>query len=286
MKKTGHSSREARAGARFTRVGLLTAALLPVVAWSQQPPPAPASAPVPRQETVTEELVRMLAKHNALSKADARILLKRLQAEQTPATAPTPSTGVAAAQPAAPVTTPAGSVPAPTTTAANPPAPVPAAPGTPAAKGPVRVIYIPDSEKEKIREEVKQDVIAQAKAENWAQPFKFPDWAKRISLAGDFRFRQEFDEFDSANSPYFVNYQAINSGAPYDVNSTSLPPVMNTTEDRELPRFRARLNLNAQVADDLSVGFRFASGNTTNPVSTNQTLGTDFNKTSFTIDQA
>jgi hypothetical protein len=49
---------------------------------------------------------------------------------------------------------------------------------------------------------------------------------------------------------------------------------------------RLRLGVAAQVDDSLSTTFRFASGNTTNPVSTNQTLGSDFNKYTFVIDQA
>jgi len=154
--------------------------------------------------------------------------------------------------------------------------------------GDVRIIYVPADEKEKMQAEIEQKVLEKLKAENWARPDAYPDWLTRISLFGDLRVRYELDQFDSANSPFVINYQAINSGAPYDVNATNplLPPLLNTTEDRNMMRARARLGLTARIADDLSAGFAFATGNTTNPVSTNQTLGNDLNKLSFVVDRA
>ncbi len=225
---------------------------------------ADATAAAP-QETVTEELIRMLAAHNALSADDAAKLLNRLQAQKAAPAAPT----AAAAAAAAPVDA----------TAANL-----------ADKGKVRVIYVPESEKQKIRDEVKAEVIAQAKAENWAQPNAIPEWTKHITIEGDLRYRQEGDFYDQSNDPNQINFQAINSGAPVNVNFASTTPVvlpyLNTQSDRQLPRFRARLGLVAQISEDLTTSFRFNSGNNTNPVSTDQTLGTDFNKTTFVIDRA
>jgi hypothetical protein len=51
-------------------------------------------------------------------------------------------------------------------------------------------------------------------------------------------------------------------------------------------RIRARLGLNVDVADGLVAGIRLATGNTTNPVTTNQTLGTTLNKQNFLLDRA
>ncbi|MGH8446577.1 MAG: putative porin, partial [Solimonas sp.] len=155
--------------------------------------------------------------------------------------------------------------------------------------GDVRIVYVPDSEKQKMQAEIQQKVLETAKNENWAEPHAYPTWLKRISFDGDLRLRYELDDFDSGNSPFFVNYQAINSGAPYDINpltNQSLPALLNTTEDRNMMRVRARFGLKAKVSDDLTAGLRFSSGNSTNPVSTNQTLGTDFNKPSLVIDRA
>ena len=224
---------------------------------------APAAAA--GEETVTEELIRMLQQHNALSKADAEELIGKLQAQKQRA-----ASSVVAA-PAAPAAT-----------AAVPP---------PANKqGQVRVIYVPESEKQKIRDEVKAEVVAQAKAENWAQPNALPEWTKRITIGGDFRFRYEFDHFDNTNDSQFINYQAINSGNPYDFNlgvsNNTLPPILNTTQDRAQPRIRGRLMLNAAVSDDLDAGVRLTTGNSKNPVSTDQTLGMDTDKNTFVVDQA
>jgi hypothetical protein len=254
---------------------VLIAAALPITVQAQQPdatpppPPAPsAGAETPAQPSVTEELIRMLADHNALSKEDAQKLLQRLQAQKAA------QAQAASRQPAGEAQDNEGA-----TEAQSPP---------PEKKGRVRVMYVPESEKEKISKEVEQKVIETAKAENWAQPYGFPDWLKRISLNGDFRLRQEFDYLDSANYPGFINFQAINSGAPYDTSNASAvpPPFLNSTENRALLRFRARLGILAQINDELTAGFRLSSGNTTNPVSTNQTLGTDFNKTTLVIDRA
>lgn len=49
---------------------------------------------------------------------------------------------------------------------------------------------------------------------------------------------------------------------------------------------RARLNLLAEVADNISAGFRLTTGNNTDPVSTNQTLGNTSNRYSVMFDQA
>jgi hypothetical protein len=226
------------------------------LAQNAAPPSAEAPADTAPRESVTEELIRLLSEHNALSKQDAEKLIGRLRAEQAPAAAPTPA--------------------------------VPATAGEP--KNRVRVFYLPEDQKQKIRDELKQEVIETARTENWAAPNSFPSWAKRIKFDGDFRLREEFDLFDSNNDPFFINYQAINGGSPFNVAAPTpeqpLPPLLNTTEDRSLLRVRARLGISAQIADELSMNLRLATGNTTNPVSTNQTLGNDFNKLSFVVDRA
>ncbi|MBL6749566.1 MAG: putative porin [Nevskia sp.] len=232
---------------------------------SAAPPAAAAPAAAAPQETVTEELIRLLAEHNALSKDDAAKLIKRLQDEQAAARQPAPAA-------------------APTATAQQGAAPAPD------VKGRVRVIYLPESEKQKIRDEVKQEVIATAKAENWALPNSFPEWVKRLSFYGDLRLREEFDLYDSQNNPFLINFSAINTGAPFNVSQTAtnqpLPPLFDTTVNREQPRISLHVGMDAKVADDLTASLRFSTGNNVNPVSTNQTLGNDFNKYTFVVDRA
>jgi hypothetical protein len=227
---------------------------LPALTHAQEPATAPApSSAASGQSGITEELIRLLIKHNAVPREEAEALIRKLQQET--------------------VASPSGS----------------AAPGPQQSNsGDVRVIYVPESEKEQMREDIQRQVLNTVKSEKWADPDAYPDWIRRISFFGDLRVRSELDQFDDTNSPFFINYQAINSGAPYDVNSTNqlLPPLLNTTKDRNMLRARARLGLTAEISDTLTGAFSFATGNTINPVSTNQTLGADFNKLTFVIDRA
>jgi len=167
-----------------------------------------------------------------------------------------------------------------------------AVPVTQASKendGKVRVIYLPESDEKKLRDDVKKDikneVLQTAKDENWAAPNSLPQWVKRTTLSGDMRFRFEGDFYDSTNDPNAIDFYTINNGAPLDENGEAFP-FLNTVQDRRRERFRTRLALNNETSKVLSVGLSFATGNTSNPVSTNQTYGPGFNKYQFLIDRA
>jgi Putative porin len=208
-------------------------------------------------------LIQQLVQEGVLTQERASALIRQAQDEAAAgARAPQAASAVPAAQPGT------------------------EAPGIPSAS--VRVPYIPQIVKNQIREEVKQDVLREAREQNWAAPDAVPEWTKRFHLNGDFRLRYEWNQFDSRNSNAFVNLGALNAGAPFDLNNAAgtPPPVLNTTENRERMRVRARLGLNVDVADGLRAGVRLATGNTTNPVTTNQTLGTTLNKQNFLLDRA
>lgn len=155
--------------------------------------------------------------------------------------------------------------------------------------GDVRVPYIPETVRDQIRDEVKTEVIAQAKSENWATPNTFPDWVSRIKVEGDVRVRNESRFFDSANSNEIVDYHQMNVDGPYDVNENTqsyLPPILNTREDRKNRfRVRARLGITAALTDQWSAGIRLASGSDDSPVSTTQTLGGGMSKKDIWLDQ-
>lgn len=166
-----------------------------------------------------------------------------------------------------------------------------------AAPGDVRVQYVPNIVREQIRDQVKAEVLATAKKENWAQPNTFPDWVSRISFDGDIRLRDESRFFangnerggSGANSNEIIDYAELNDSGPYDVNpntNSGLPPLLNTREDREnLFRLRARLGMKAVLAPDWSAGIRIGTGSDNNPVSTTQTLGGGFAKKDIWLDQ-
>ena len=157
------------------------------------------------------------------------------------------------------------------------------------AAGDVRVQYVPAIVRDQIRDQVKAEVMATAKQENWAQPNTFPDWVSRISFDGDIRLRDESRYYSGTNSNEILDYAKLNEKGPYDVNpdsGTTLPPLLNTREDREnLFRLRARLGMKAQVAQDWSAGIRIGTGSDNNPVSTTQTLGGGFGKKDIWLDQ-
>lgn len=158
-----------------------------------------------------------------------------------------------------------------------------------AVPGEVRVPYIPQVVRDQIRDEVKAEVMTQAKAENWAQPNAFPDWASRISFDGDVRLRYESRSFGNGNSNQITDFAELNDDGPYDVNpntSSGLPPLLNTREDRDsLLRLRARFGLKAALSESWSAGIRIGTGSDNNPVSTTQTLGGGFGKKDLWLDQ-
>jgi len=138
----------------------------------------------------------------------------------------------------------------------------------------VRVPYVPETVRRKISEELKQEILAQAKAERWGDAGALPEWMDRIAFEGDIRLRYQSDLFQPDNAPAAF----FQGGLGQNIN--------NTTEDRERMRLRARLGLNLKIADWLSGGLRITTGNTNDPVSTNQTLGNSANKYTLVLDRA
>jgi len=136
------------------------------------------------------------------------------------------------------------------------------------AKPAVRVPYMPQAVKDDITNQLREEVIATAKAERWADPGRLPEWADRLALDGDLRFRWQHDFLDKNNAPPAF-FQALGQN------------INNTTEDRNRLRLRARLNVKAKVNDEVEAAIGLATGtqgSTGNPASTNNTLGDSFNR--------
>ncbi|MEW6514327.1 MAG: putative porin [Pseudomonadota bacterium] len=179
-----------------------------------------------------------------------------------------------------------------------------------AAPGRVRVQYVPEHVKSEIREQIKQEVLAQAKTERWAEPNAIPSWLDSIKWEGDLRLRYQVDDFASGNtkpmnsdgaSGYvwdsYEDLMAVSGFSAVDPNATTRAadfakvnsrgePTGNTTEKRERFRLRARLGMLAKVSESWSGGIRLATGSATDRVSTNQTLGQDWNKYTLLVDRA
>lgn len=137
----------------------------------------------------------------------------------------------------------------------------------------VRVQYVPEHVKKQLRDEIREEVLSQAKEERWAAPNVLPDWLDRIAWEGDLRLRYEKNLFPEGNeTPLNLAFQGA------DIN--------NTSEDRERWRIRARLGANIRVSDAVTGGLRIVTGGIDDPVSPNQTLGNSGNKFSFALDRA
>lgn len=216
-----------------------------------------AAAPAP-SENATINLIRLLVEQGILKQDKADALIAQAQNEAAQARQAASAPAVVAAGPVA-------------------------------APGDVRVQYVPAAVRDQIRDQVKAEVMATAKQENWAQPNTFPDWVSRISFDGDIRLRDESRYYSDSNSNEIVDFAKLNNNGPYDVNpnsSTSLPPLLNTREDRSnLFRLRARLGMKAVLAPDWTAGIRLGTGSDNNPVSTTQTLGGGFGKKDIWLDQ-
>lgn len=141
-----------------------------------------------------------------------------------------------------------------------------------AEKGVVRVTYVPETVKREIREQVRQEVVAQAKLERWGDVNAVPEWLDRLKWEGDIRLRYQGDFFDNLNA------------SPQDINFDGIAD--NVSNDRHRERLRLRLGLNANIAGGVDAGIRITTGNTADPVSTNQTLGSTGNKYTLVLDRA
>ncbi|ABD06929.1 conserved hypothetical protein [Rhodopseudomonas palustris HaA2] len=154
------------------------------------------------------------------------------------------------------------------------------------------VTYVPEVVKRQIRDELKKEVMAKAQKENWASPGAYPEWAQRIRFYGDVRSRYHGSFFPKGNAQAdAINFNAINSGSPYDLSSVTNPynwPTYNSTQDRNQVRLRARLGMEADLAYGFNAGIRVATGESNSPVSTNQTQGgsgSNFSKYSIWLDR-
>jgi hypothetical protein len=159
----------------------------------------------------------------------------------------------------------------------------------------VRVTYVPEVVKQQLRDEIRQEVMEQAREENWAAPRSFPAWATRITPFADIRIRYEGIFFPDGNDDTgaFPSFNAINTGAPFDVTGTTFSPQLNANQDRERFRLRVRVGAEMDLENGFTMGLRLATGDTDTPVSPNQSFGTanggqggDFSKYQIWLDRA
>lgn len=83
-----------------------------------------------------------------------------------------------------------------------------------------------------------------------------PEWIDNVKIKGDLRYRHEWKDDESQ------------------------------ADDRNRHRIRARVGVDGKVNEQVSIGFRLASGNTSKPTSTNQDLDAAFSSKNVWLDLA
>jgi hypothetical protein len=233
------------------------------------PPNAEVTAPAAAPSTnVTVNLISRLVQKGILTQEEAAVLIQQAELDAARAQA----AQAAVPQPLDPLT------------------------GAPEGQE-TRVTYVPETVKNNIRDEIRQELMAQAREEEWGTR-QIPEWTEKFRLFGDFRGRYEeinFGERNLAIDPIlgapFTNFNAINSGSPYDATNANnaFPPLYNVDKDRDRTRIRLRAGAEIMLGDGFDAGIRLATGENNSPVSPNQTLGSgsgNFSKYSIWLDRA
>ena len=214
-------------------------------------PAAPAPSP-----NVTVNLINRLVQKGILTQPEALDLIKQAEAD-----------AVTAAQNAA--------------AAAAPPAPGP---------DELRVTYIPEVVRNNMRDQIKQELMAQAHAEHWSDK-PAAEWTSKFRPYGDIRVRYDGTFFPSGNdvTGAFPNFNAINTGAPFDTSGNQFSPQYNVDQNRQRARLYARVGTEIMLGDGFNAGIALGTGDSNTPTSLNQTLGGsggNFSKYAVWLDKA
>ncbi|MDP3088174.1 MAG: putative porin [Methylotenera sp.] len=138
----------------------------------------------------------------------------------------------------------------------------------------VRVQYVPEIVKKEMKEEIKKEVMANLNYKA-GDRLGLPGWIDRFNFEGDIRLRYQNDRFGDEN-PNILNYNFANGS----------DNILNTTEDRNRARVRARLATKVKVNDWLNGEIRIVTGNLNDPLSPNQTQETRSAKYTIGLDRA
>ena len=161
-------------------------------------------------------------------------------------------------------------------------------PPEPSPEEEARITYIPEVVKNQMRDQIQQELMAQAREEKWSEK-QYPEWTSKFKPFGDIRVRSENVMFPegNANAGQFPDFNKINTGSPYDVSysNPNFAPQRNVDQDRHRARLRARVGTEILLGDGFNGGIRLATGNDNSPTSTNQTLS-GLSKYSVWLDRA
>lgn len=127
---------------------------------------------------------------------------------------------------------------------------------------------IKENVKQEVKNELREEIAKEVKLDAFTA--SVPDWTKRIRFGGDIRVRHQADYFDNANATF--------------QNPTKPTEILNSRLDRTRERYRIRIGAKVKVNEQVEGEIKIATGNETDPVSTNDTLGDTFNKDTASFD--
>ena len=230
--------------------------------------PASVKAPLPTEGAatptgnVTINLINKLVKRGILDADEAKEMIRQAEVEAEAVRSQSQTDMVAIAQAAA------VQVVAATT---------PVESGLPAASSDdIRVTHIPQPVKDQMKEEIKLELATDKVSNQLSSAVRLPKWVQDVKPFLDIRVRYEGDFFPTGNdnTGAFPNFNAINTGAPFDSAGTQFAPQLNVDQNRNQFKLRARFGADIAMADHFSSGFRIATGQNNSPTSTNQGMGT------------
>jgi len=230
--------------------------------------PASVEAPLPNEGAatptgnVTINLINKLVKRGILDAEEAKEMIRQAEAEAEAVRSQSQTDMVAIAQAAA-VQVVAATAPVES--------------GLPAASSDdIRVTHIPQPVKDQMKEEIKLELATDKVSSQLSSAVRLPKWVQDVKPFLDIRVRYEGDFFPTGNdnTGAFPNFNAINTGAPFDSTGTQFAPQLNVDQNRNQFKLRARFGADIAMADHFSSGFRIATGQNNSPTSTNQGMGT------------
>ena len=148
----------------------------------------------------------------------------------------------------------------------------------PAATGAGEAVKIPASLADSLRKDLQEQIKIQVREEVPKEVKKLdlaaavPEWMKRIRFGGDIRLRYESDRFDKKNA---------------DLAKPDAPTqLMNTKIDQDRFKYRVRVGAEVPVNDKVEAVVRLGTGNDSNPIATNSTMGDYMNRDRVYFDLA
>lgn len=229
-------------------------AAAPAAAQTTAPASAAEAQALTELRATTLSLIDALVEQGLLTRAKADELLRRARVGAPPAA------------PVAAQAAPAEGWGAPATAAA---------PG-----GVVRVPYLSETTRARLKEEVRNEVLATARDEGWTDGRRLPPWVRSVTVEGDLRVRAQ-GEFLPADNVAPEIFRAQTDSPAW------APDLTNTQHDRHRMTLRARLGVTAKASDSLSGTVRLATGSTGgSPTSESVTLGNGANRFQVGVDRA